>query len=519
MVPEAVLIPETRDAGGGLPGAWRQALAGLAGTWLALLLVFHRDWLAMADQWWNISTYTHVLLIPPILAWQVWQRWPQLRQLRPDAWWPGLILSGSAALLWVMGEFAGFNLARQLAAVAMLASVVPLLMGPRVSWALIFPLSYMVFLVPFGDELVPALQLITAKLTIGLVHLTGVKATIDGVFIGTPAGLFEVAEACSGVKFLIAMIAFGVLACQVCFRSHWRRAGFMLLCLVTPVLANGIRAWGTIYLAQSIGAEAASGFDHIVYGWIFFALVLVLVITLGWRYFDRPADAPFVNIDCIGRSPMLSRLSVHQASQGRLLAGLAMIVAVITGWSMAESRLRAPLPAQIYLPEVAGWQRVDYAPSTWWQPRASGAEHRLLGSYSDGKGHRVDVFLALYSHQADGREAGAFGEGALTPGTDWQWLAPGQTLDGAKSDRLRSVTGRERVALTWYRSGNLLTGSKGRLKLAIIGDRLTLRARPITMLILSSETGGEKPPFESIVAFRKSIGPEGLWMDRIAGVR
>ena len=75
---------------------------------------------------------------------------------------------------------------------------------------LLFPLSYMLFLVPFGDELIPALQTITARLTVALTHLSGIKADIDGVFINTPVGLFEVAEACSGVKFLIAMAALAV---------------------------------------------------------------------------------------------------------------------------------------------------------------------------------------------------------------------------------------------------------------------------------------------------------------------
>jgi len=82
----------------------------------------------------------------------------------------------------------------------------------------------MLFLVPFGDELVPTLQMITADLTIALVHLSGIPAVIDGVFIDTPIGLFEVAEACSGVKFLVAMVALGSLAAHVCFASWWRRA-------------------------------------------------------------------------------------------------------------------------------------------------------------------------------------------------------------------------------------------------------------------------------------------------------
>jgi exosortase len=145
---------------------------------------------------------------------------------------------------------AGVAQVTQIAAVAMLIAAVPLMLGERAALGLLFPLAYMGFLVPFGDEAIPMLQTVTAKITIALVHISGIKAQIDGVFIATPAGLFEVAEACSGVKFLVAMIAFGALAAHVCFVSWARRAGFMALCIVAPILANGVRAWGTVYLAQ-----------------------------------------------------------------------------------------------------------------------------------------------------------------------------------------------------------------------------------------------------------------------------
>src|SRR5690606_3093355 len=117
---------------------------------------------------------------------------------------------------------ADVDLLSQLAAVAMLQAAALALLGPQVAAALLFPLAYMAFLVPFGDELVPALQMVTAKMAVALTHWSGVPAQIDGVFIDTPAGLFKVAEACSGVKFLIAMVALGMLVANVCFKS-WRR--------------------------------------------------------------------------------------------------------------------------------------------------------------------------------------------------------------------------------------------------------------------------------------------------------
>ncbi|HVR89540.1 MAG TPA: exosortase A [Novosphingobium sp.] len=497
---------------------WRAALVRLGGAWIFLLLLFNADWLAMADQWWNSSTYNHILLIPAIIGWLVWLRVPQLLQLTPRPWLPGVAALAGVALVWVLGAFSGLSLAQQAGAAALLPASALLVLGPRVCAGLAFPLGYMAFLVPFGDELVPPLQMFTAKLTIALTHLSAIPASIDGVFIDTPAGLFEVAEACSGVKFLIAMIAFGVLVANVCFRSWRRRAVFLAFAVIVPILANGVRAWGTIYVAQFKGAAYAGGFDHIVYGWLFFALVIALVIAGAWRFFDRSPDDPMLDPVALNGSLLFNRLERFAIAPVAALAAVALIGFTAQGWAAAADRLSAPIPAQLFLPDVPGWQRIDYAPAVWWEPRAAGADHRLLGSYRNSAGGRVEVFFALYSAQGEGREAGGFGEGALRPGGAWSWLSPGVRVAGAHTDRLMTKGRVTRLAETYYRTGSLLTGSNARLKLANMRDRLLLREHPTMLLILSAEQQPGQRTDATLDAFRKSAGPLDRWMDRIAGV-
>ncbi len=518
MPPKAIAAPG-RFSLAAMPAHWRQALVKLGLVWTALIVAFGSDWLAMFDQWWNSSTYNHVLLVPAIAGWLVWLRAPQLAGFEPKPWRWGLLFLAGAVFLWVLGTFAGFNLFRQAGAVAMLPASALLLLGPRVFAALLFPFAYMAFLVPFGDELVPALQSITAVITIWLVHATGVTAAINGVFIDTPAGLFEVAEACSGVKFLIAMVALGALVGNVCFKSWPRRIGFIALCLVAPILANGLRAWGTIFAAQYVGIERAAGIDHLIYGWIFFALVIAAVMAMSWRFFDRAIDDPMIDAAAIEASPLLGRLDKAGLPEWGALAGTLLLIAGGIGWAAAAAALSAPLPARIQLPEVPGWQRVDYAPQAPWQPLAGGADHRLLGRYQDAAGNQVDGFYALYASQGEGKEAGGFGQGALTPESGWSWTSAGPATVTAKSERLMAGGKIERLALTWYRSGDLLSGSNAKLKLANIGDRLLLRAQPTAMLILSAE---QRPGFDAakeLTAFQAAIGDPGPWMDRIAEAR
>jgi len=330
MRPDATL-PRLATDPERLPLAWRAPLARLALAWAGLIAVAWGDWAEMARQWWDSSTYNHILLVPPILFWLVRLRLRDLMRLTPTGWWPGLILFACGMLAWLAGAAVEVNLASQFGAVVILQGATVTLLGPRVAAGLLFPLGYMLFLVPFGDEIIPVLQAVTAKLAVALTHVSGVPAVVSGVFIDTPAGLFEVAEACSGVKFLVAMVALGTLVAHLCFASWNRRVAFMFAAVVVPVLANGVRAWGTIYVAQSQGIEFAAGFDHIVYGWIFFAVVMATLLGTAWRFFDRSPDDRLVDPEAIEADPFLARLAATGMGQGHVLT-VVLVLSAAAGW-------------------------------------------------------------------------------------------------------------------------------------------------------------------------------------------
>jgi EpsI family protein len=360
--------------------------------------------------------------------------------------------------------------------------------------------------------------LITAELTIALTHASGIPAVIEGVFIDTPVGLFEVAEACSGVKFLIAMVALGTLVAHLCFRSWWRRAAFMVVAVVLPVLANGVRAWGTIYIAQSQGVEFAAGFDHIFYGWVFFGVVMAALLAMSWRFFDRRADERFVDPAAIAGLRWVDRLETWTAPGWRAVATAAALALATLGWAHAATSVEAELPQALTAPQVIGWVQVNPRHAYPWHPRAAGADRKLTATFRDEQGHEVDVVLALYAAQSEGREAGAFGEGALVPDTEWRWFSPEPPIDGAVGDRLQALGTVQRAAMTWYRHGDWTGGSRAHLKLLAMGDALTLRARPTIMLIVSAEDRPGHDAAQAIASFHAAAGSLPMWMDRIAGL-
>ncbi len=495
-----------------LPIKWRQSIAGLAALWAGILLLFRRDVADMVLIWWNSSTFNHCLLIIPILIWLVSQRRAILLQLTPRSFAPALLYTAVGAGGWLLGDAAGVAVARQLGVIMMLQGAIAAVLGLNVARGLLFPLLYMFFLVPIGEEAVPILQTVTAKMCMFLLGLTGIPAHIDGIFITTPTGYFKVAEACSGVKFLVAMVAYGALVSNLCFATWRRRALFMAVCIFVPVIANGIRAFGTIYIAHFNGIAFAASFDHVFYGWIFFAVVIAVVMACGWRYFDKRADA--VAFD----PAQLQREYPFNMGGKAIIAAVLAVVATPLLWANAIAAQSSPVPAQIYLPEIAGWDVVPYRPQYDWRPNFAGVSHSLLGRYRRDTGEEVDLFIAVYDKQSEGRELIGFGQGAVAPQSKWAWTADIPAPRNAKAERITAPGPIPRDVISFYRVNGVTSGSSAQIKLATLKARLTGGDQQAVAVMISAEHNGTISPRPAIDAFLADIGDVDKLADRMAGL-
>ncbi len=311
-----------------LPPAWRKPLGWLGVAAAVLILVTAREWGEMLHQWWSIDTYNHILLVPPIVAWLVWLKAEDLAAMTPRASALGLGLVAAGLSLWLLGRITGINLLAHAGAVGALQGAVVAFLGVRACVMLALPLAFLAFLVPFGDEIIPFLQAITAKMAIAITLASGVPAQIEGIYIDTPAGLFIVAEECSGVKFLVAMVTLAVLIAFTRFKSWSRRVILMIAAVIVPVLANGVRAWGTIYIAQFAGIEFAAGFDHIVYGWVFFALVVAMVIGAAWPFFESEPEEYGITVGQVAQQDWIGRFETARESAAVIFGGMAALALV-----------------------------------------------------------------------------------------------------------------------------------------------------------------------------------------------
>lgn len=489
---------------------WRRPLVLVAVAWAVLLALFHADVADLAVIYWESTTFGHCMFVLPVVGWLLWQRRLEVAQLTPAAWWPGLSIVAAGAGGWFLGDIAGVAFARHLGLVLMLQGAVVALLGPHVARALLFPLAYLVFLVPFGEFLDAPLQDVTVAITVPLLALAGVPAVVDGVLITIPNGYFEVAEACSGAKFVIAMIAYAALVANVCYVAWGRRAAFVAMALVVPILANGLRAFGTIYAAHLTSVEAATGLDHIVYGWVFFGVVMAAVLAIGWRWFDRDPDAAWVDIAAVSARPF-------RRADGATIAGGVLAIATI-GYALGVilvARADA-LPLRLTLPDVPGWQRTTLSDRAPWAPHYPTADHYLLGRYADDAGRHVDVAVAVYAGQREGHELVAFGQGVLRENDRWVKVIDEAPIAGGRVERIVAPGPLEREVATWYRVAGTTTASANRVKIETLKAKLLGGPQRGVALHLSAERGAGADPRAAIAVFLAAAGGPDRIADRVA---
>lgn len=251
------------------------------GALIAWFTLYYEVIFSAAQIWYTSEIFTHGFFVVPGALWIIWSKRNQLASVpfSPNYW--VLLLLAPVLLLGLLGSAGDINLFRHFACFASLPLAVWMVIGNKAAKVIWFPLVFMLFAIPVGEELVPTLQQWTAKLAIAMLSITSIPVFVDGLYIEIPQGKFVVAEACSGIRFSVGSLVFGVVYAYYSYASIWLRGCFVILAIVVPVVANAGRVFGLVLIGRYFGMEHASGTDHLVYGWFFFAIVLGLLFFVG----------------------------------------------------------------------------------------------------------------------------------------------------------------------------------------------------------------------------------------------
>jgi exosortase A len=320
----------------GLADAWRGGSAIAIGVGLiALGLLFHTEVIAAVAVWQDSTAYNHCFLVIPIVLYLIWDRRDTLRDASASPY-PLAVLAGvPLAIAWLLVERLGIMEGRQLIAMSFVELLFFVVLGPRLWWLLAGPLLYLYFLVPFGAFLTPKLQDITTVFVAHGLPLLHIPAYITGYTIEIPEGTFLIAEACAGLRFLIAAVAFGCLYALLMYRSPLRRAVFIGVSIVVPIIANGFRALGIVVLGHYLGSAEAVEADHVLYGWIFFSIVILILIVLG---------LPFREDERVPAAPRAARALQVSHLRPALLGTTTLVLLAAIGPAIAAQIDRSAVP-------------------------------------------------------------------------------------------------------------------------------------------------------------------------------
>jgi exosortase A len=305
-----------------------------------------------------------------------------------------LVPLAAAAFAWLFGEMASANSIRQFALVAMVILAVPLTLGWTATRIMAFPLAYLFFCVPFGEFMLPTLIDWTADFTVSALRFTGVPVYREGTNFSIPTGNWSVVEACSGVRYLIASVMVGTLFAYLNYQSTRRRLLFVGVSILVPIIANWLRAYMIVMLGHLSNNQIATGVDHLIYGWVFFGVVILVMFMVGARWAEPEVQASVsAPVARVGASVAVA-LPLAVAALAVAVAALPHVALTAKVLDSNDRAVRLDLPGQV----GPSWQVVAASSPVAWQPRFENASATAHAVYEKA-GRKVGVYVYYYRNQ------------------------------------------------------------------------------------------------------------------------
>jgi len=375
-----------------IPSTWRHTLLFLPVVIGWILFCYWDTATAMFAIWMRSETYAHAFVVPLISLWLIWRKRDAILAERPNASMLLALPIGVTSFLWLLGELTAVNALTQFSLIATLVMAIMALLGVRVSKLIAFPLAFLFFSVPFGDFMLPTLMDWTAAFTVLALRASGIPVYQEGLQFVIPSGNWSVIEACSGIRYIIASVTVGTLFAYLNYVSLRRRLIFIAVAIIVPVIANWLRAYMIVMLGHLSNNTLAVGVDHLIYGWVFFGVVIMLMFMIGGRWSESPVSQGITPASVEQKSDAPARFKVWMAA-----LGIALLTAVGPLWFIAISKAdKAASPTLAQLPQASGWN--DAATFASWKPDYATPSAEFQASY-EKEGKLAGLYIAYYRNQ------------------------------------------------------------------------------------------------------------------------
>ena len=270
------------------PWGWAGVAVVLTAWVFFPVLVFHPapDIWALAEIWDDDPNYSYGYLIAPLAAYFIWERRDELRGIPLEGSHWGLAFVALAMAMFLTGLMGGVYYLVRASCIALLYGGILFVGGWRWTRALLFPVLFLSLMIPLPKfiflQIALPLQVFAAEAAEWALYWIGVPIYRTGNVIHLAHTQLEVAEACSGLRSLFALLTTGVVFAYFFGKTRLQRVVVVAASVPIAILVNATRVAGTGWLAHHYGLEVATGYYHSLEGFAMFGIAFTLLAVIGF---------------------------------------------------------------------------------------------------------------------------------------------------------------------------------------------------------------------------------------------
>ncbi|MFH0925332.1 MAG: exosortase A [bacterium] len=249
------------------------------------LLLYYPIFPLLIHQWFNDSKYSHGFLIPFIAGYLLWQRRSELMKvsLLPTNWGAVILISG--LFFYILGHIGGELFTMRFSMLVVIAGLIIYLTGYKMFKLVLFPLLFLIFMIPLPavlfNSLTFPLQLLAAKTSMRFIYFLGIPVLREGNIIHLANTSLEVAEACSGLRSLNSFLALTATYAALFYKSRIRQWVLFISAVPVAIFVNIVRVTVTAIGVQLWGEQVAQGLLHESVGLVVFGMALGILLLIA----------------------------------------------------------------------------------------------------------------------------------------------------------------------------------------------------------------------------------------------
>jgi exosortase D (VPLPA-CTERM-specific) len=514
------------------PFDWRGLLTSRAWPWVCLIAIggtaYFWSGLISLGEAWARPEYSYGPLVPLItgyLALREIHRQP----LRPDAGsrLPGFALFVVAMLVGLVGNLASIPDVITYGFILFVGAVILLIAGTREGFRFWPAWLHLIFMLPLPQFIYLTvsveLQQISSQIGVELIQLASIPVFLEGNIIDLGVYKLQVAEACSGLRYLFPLFSFGWLITVLYRGPNWHRVVIFLSTVPITILMNSFRIGVIGVLVNEFGIAQAEGFLHVFEGWVIFiacTAILYLEAMILWRFFTfgAPRPAHVLEIDFEGVLRPLRRIPGVPAN-ALLVASSVLVLVLGAAWQLQPQTTDPKVIRSEFASfpmEVGGWHgRTGVLDED--TRRVLGADDFVLADY-DVQNEDVNLLMTFYRSQTGA--SGIHSPEVCIPSAGWEvsrWEQSTVDLSDGNGTALLPVNraviqkGLDRqLVYYWFEQRGKRTTSDYEVKFLSVLDEITSGRSDGGLVRLVTPIGAGEPieqAAERLNAFARKLVP------------